>query len=410
MKVWIKLLIGSVLGIILGFLLPHENETLMAILSWLEGYAIQIGRYAVAPALLFSLTIAIYELRQDGGFWGLILRSVILMALCTVVVLFIGIVVIQMLPSPRIPILIEERVEHISLGTGENFLELFPSNMFSVLISEGTYLLPLWVFAFFLGIGLSYDRNYTKPVIAMLDSLSRIFYHILSFFSEILAPAMIVLCSYWAVRYSGALRFGIYRDLLLLLGIFSTVLGFGILPLFLYLLPGHPNPWAILYGSLGPAITAYFSGDINFTLPVLLRHAKENLGTRRRLNTITLTLFSTFCRAGSAMVAALSFIVIIKSYSSLGVTMGDLFAIGFQSFLISFMLARHPGSAAFTALAVLCLQYGRGYEAGYLILRPIAFYLVGIGTFLDAQIASFATFALARITGFQEDKSIRYYI
>jgi Na+/H+-dicarboxylate symporter len=282
--------------------------------------------------------------------------------------------------------------------------------MFSALFSDGIQLLPLCVFAFFLGMGLSYDRNYTKPVISLIDSLSRIFYHIASFFSEILGLIIIVLAAYWAIRFRGALQSEVFRDLILLLGIFSAVLGFGILPLFLYFIKPKVNPWVALYGSLGPALGAFFSGDSNFSIPVIFRHVKENLGVRRRSNTVTVALFAAFGRAGSAMVAAASFIVIIKSYSSLGITLADVASIGLRAALISFLLARHPGDAAYTALAALCLGYGRGYEAGYLILKPLAFYLIACGTFLDVMINCFCSFALARTGNFQEDRKPRLFI
>jgi Na+/H+-dicarboxylate symporter len=321
-----------------------------------------------------------------------------------------GIIVTLIFPPARIPISIEEQLSMISLGVSENVLEIFPGNMFSALVSESSYLLPVYIFAFFLGMGFSYDRNYTKPVVSLTDSLSRIFYYIASFFSEILGFVMILLAAYWAIRYHGAIRAEVFRDLILLLGTFSVVLGFGILPLFLYILQPKTNPWIVLYGSLGPAIAAFFSGDINFTLPVLVRHVKENLGARRRSNTVTISLFTIFGRAGSAMVAAAAFIVIIKSYSSLKINPADIFSIGVRAFLISFFLARHPGDGAFAALGVLCLGFGRGYEAGYLILKPLAFYLIAIGTFLDVMLASFGSFALAKINGFQEEKSPRHFI
>jgi Na+/H+-dicarboxylate symporter len=258
--------------------------------------------------------------------------------------------------------------------------------------------------------GLSYDRNYTKPVIALVDSLSRVFYHIASFFSEILGFVMIVLSAYWAIRFHNVLKADIFRDLILLLGVFSAVLGFGILPLFLYFFRPKTNPWKVLYGSLGPALAGFFSGDINFTLPVLFRHAKENLGTRRRSNAVIIPLFAAFGRAGSAMVAAAAFIVIIKSYSSLGITTGDVFAIAGRAMIISFLLAGHPGNGAYTALAVLCLGSGRGFEAGYLILKPLAFYLIAVGTFLDIMIASVAAYGISRSSGFQEDREVRQFI
>jgi Na+/H+-dicarboxylate symporter len=410
MKVWFKLLIGALLGILFGFILPFDNQAVLGALAWLEGLAIQIGRYTVLPVLVFSLTVSVYELRQDGQFWRLVLRSLLVIAGSAVFVIAAGMLVTLFFPPARIPILIEEQLEQVSLDTVESVLEVFPSNMFAALAGEGVYLLPACVFAFFCGMGLSYDRNYTKPVIAFLDSLSRIFYHIASFFSEILALVIIAISAYWALRFHGVLRADVFRDLIYLLGIFSVVLGFGILPLFLYFFRPKSNPWRVLYGSLGQAIGGFFSGDINFTMPLLFRHIKENLGVRRRSNTVTITLFTAFGRAGSAMVAAAAFIVIIKSYSSLGITMRDIVVIGGRAFFISFLLAQHPGDGAYAALAVLCLGYGRGFEAGYLILKPLAFYLIAIGTFLDVMILSLASYGIARVSGFQEDKSLRHFI
>jgi Na+/H+-dicarboxylate symporter len=410
MKVWLKLLIGSLLGVLLGFFLPYENQTILSGLAWFESLALRIGRYSAVPILIFSLTIAIYELRQDGQFWKLVFQSFLIIAGSALFIITMGIIITLIFTPARIPISIEEQLSMISLGVSENVLELFPGNMFSALVSESVYLLPVYIFAFFLGMGFSYDRNYTKPVISFTDSLSRIFYYVASFFSEILGFVMILLAAYWAVRYHGVIRAKVFRDLILLLGIFSVVFGFGILPLFLYALRPKTNPWTVLYGSLGPAIAAFFSGDINFTLPVLVRHVKENLGARRRSNTVTISLFTIFGRAGSAMVAAATFIVIIKSYISLKINPADILSIGGRAFLISFFLARHPGDGAFAALGVLCLGFGRGYEAGYLILKPLAFYLIAIGTFLDVMLASFGSFALAKINGFQEEKSPRHFI
>ncbi|MCL2879377.1 MAG: cation:dicarboxylase symporter family transporter [Treponema sp.] len=410
MKIWLKLFLGGFIGVIAGILLPSGNQHVLDALAWLERLAIGIGRYALLPMLFFSLTVAVYELRQDGQFWRLIFESFILIVGCAVFVIAAGIIVTLIFPPSRIPILIEQQMDAVTLGTADNVLDIFPSNMFSALAGDGIYMMPVYVFAFFLGMGLSYDRNYTKPVISLVDSLSRIFYYIASFFSEILAIVMIALSAYWAIRFHNVLRADIFKDIIVLFGIFTAVLAFGILPLFLYFVKPKCNPWVVLYGSLGQALASFFSGDINFTLPVAFRHLKENLGIRRRSSTVTMTVFTIFGRAGSAMIAAASFIVIIQSYVSLEITAGDVFIIGANAFLISFLLARCPGNGAYMALAALCLAYGKGYESGYLILKPIAFYLISIGTFLDIMIATFATHVIARINGFQEDKRIDHFI
>ncbi|MDR2922072.1 MAG: cation:dicarboxylase symporter family transporter [Treponema sp.] len=409
MKVWIKLLIGAILGIALGHFAP-DSQRFMDSLVWLEQFVLGIGRYAIIPVLVFSLAISVYELRQDGQFWPLVIKNILLIAGISVFVIGVGVLVTLAFPTVRIPIIAEEQLDVIRLDVAENIKELFPYNMFSVLAGEGVYLFPVYVFAFFFGMGLSYDKNYSKPIISITDSLSRIFLHILSFFIELLGFIMIVLSAYWMIRFKGVLQAGIFFNLVLLLGLIAVVLGFGIFPLFLYLVRPKVNPWAVLYGSLGPAIAAFFSGDINFTLPVLIRHTKENFGVRRRSNVVSLTLFSSFCRAGSAMVAAVAFIFIFKSYSRTGISFSGVMSIGIRAFVISFLLARHPGDGAYTALAVLCLGYGQGFEAGCLILKPMAFYLVAVGTFLDVMIASFSAYAIARLNGYIEEKHMKHFV
>jgi len=410
MKVWIKFLIGSILGMFIGFLLP-DSEAVFQGLAWLEKLAIGVGRYSVIPVLVFSLTVAVYELRMDEQFWSMILKNFIFIIIASAFVIFLGILVTMIFSPGRIPIETVEQLEVMGLNVGDNILAIFPHNMLSVLGTNGAYLFPLCVFAFFLGMGLNYDRNYSKPVISLVDSLSRIFYHVASFFSEIFGFVLIFLSAFWAVRFSDILQAKVYKDLIILLGAFSVVLCFGIMPLFLYMLKPKTNPWRVLYGFLGPAITAFFSGDVNFAIPVLMSHSKENFGIRRRSSALSMTLFTTFCRCGSAMVAAAAFIVIIKSYSYLRIGTLDLLTIGVFAFGISFVLARNPGDGAFIALAALCLSYGGGeYRAGYLILKPMAFYLIAIGAFIDVMLNAFGTYVIARMNGFIEEKNLVHFI
>ncbi|MDR0302042.1 MAG: dicarboxylate/amino acid:cation symporter [Treponema sp.] len=411
MKVWVKLLIGSVLGMIIGFLLPADNVNVISFFQWLEKLALGIGRYAVVPVLVFSLTIAIYELRQDNQFWPMILKNAVIIIIAAVFVISAGIIVTMFVSPGRIPIEKVEQIEMSGLDTAASITEIFPSNMLSVLAGNGIYLLPVCVFAFFLGMGLNYNRSYSKPILTIIDALSRIFYHIASFFTEILGFILIVLSAYWAIRFHSIVEAKVYKDLIIMLGIFSVVLCFGILPLFLYFLKPKVNPWRILYGLLGPSIAAFISGDINFTIPVLQSHLKENFGIKRRSGSLSTALFLTFCRCGSAMVAAAAFIVIIKSYSYLKIAPLDILSIALRALLISFLLARHPGDGAYIALAALCLGYGGGeYRAGYLILKPLAFYLVAIGAFIDITLSAFGSYIAARTSGFIEEKNLVRYI
>jgi Na+/H+-dicarboxylate symporter len=408
MKIWVKLIIGSAFGLLLGYLLPENNLAISQILDFFKKIAIGVGRYAAAPIILFSLTIGIYELRQDRKFGPLLFRCFIILAVVSAFVITLGICVTLIFSPDRIPVLIEQQAEEISFSPARNMLDIFPANTF--LLNDSSYIFPLCVFAFFLALGLCYDKNYSKQIILIIDSLSRIFFNIASFLSEILGLLIIALSAYWAVKYKEVLSAGVFTSVIRMTLIYALILALFVLPALLFFVTRVKNPWKALYGCLGPAIAAFFSGDYNFTIPMLIMHLKENLGIRRRANSVTTMLFSTFGRSGSAMTACVAFIVIIQSYSSLSIPVNDVVSIGITAFCLSFLLARNSADAAFTALAVLCARYGHGFETSYLILKPIAFYLISIGTFIDVIITALGSFAAARLNGFQEDKPAPRFI
>ena len=400
MKVWVKLFSGAVIGVVLGMVLPFQENSLLArAIEFLPQLALRIGRYTAPPLVVFSLTIAIHQLRQEGKFWSLVGKSFLVILATTAIVLTFGIGAARLLfPNGRIPIVVENVAEVAPLATAESALELFPSNMLSVPAGDGLFLFPLCIFAFFLAIGLSYDKTYSKPLLSLCDSLSRIFFHIAAFLSELLGIVIIVLAAYYAWQYRIVLTKGIFSGLFRLLLIITLSLSFVALPLLLYLFrpPKKLAPWKKLYGSLGPAIAAFFSGDINFTLPVLFLHNKENLGVNRRVNAVAPLLYATIGRAGSAIVAAVSFIVILQSYSSLELEFAQIAQIWIRALLLSLMLGRNSGDGALAALAALCLWAPEGFKTGYLILKPIGFFLIACATLVDCMAAALGTYAIAR--------------
>ncbi len=410
MKVWIKILIGSVLGIVLGILLPQGNFTVLAALDWFEALALRLGRYALAPLLFFSLAISVYELRQDGKMWSLVGKTLLVIISSTAVLIGLGLLAINLFPPARVPILKEGVTEAITLNVPQNILEAFPENAFSALFTGGNNFLPLIVLAFFLGAGLSYEKTRTKTITNMVDSFARVSYYVSAFFSELLGILAIALSAYWAVRFRDALKLEAMREIFLFFALVTAFVVLVLLPATLYLFGARTNPWKQLYGASGPLLAAFFSGNYHYCMPILFRHAKENHGVRRRANTVTVTMFSLFGRGGSAMISVMALFVILRSYSSLALEANHIMGIFLVSFGTSFALARHPGTGAYVSLALLCAWYGHDFEAGYLILKPIAFYLASLGAIIDIAIASLGTWAIAKLEDHQEEREIIHFI
>lgn len=407
MKIWIKLLAGSIIGVLLGiFLKPAATE----VFAYISELVINIGRYAIFPLLLFSVAVGTFELKNDKKILRIYGRTILYLAVSSLLLAVLGAVSVLLMAPERIPIVIEEEILFSTPGIKEILLTVFPRNLFQLFNDSGGFLLPVYFLAFFLGLNFTFDRLVTRPAVQFFDSMSRIFYHINTFVLEIIGLGMVALSAYLVLQTVATPELGLYSQLMLVLGIDTAIVLFGVYPGLLYLLADKKNPFRWLYAVLAPAIAGMVSGDNYFTLGFLIRNGKENLGIPRKIGSATFPLFALFGRAGTAMVSAVSFIVILKSYSSLGITALDFVWVVVFSFLTSFTLGSIPGLGAFVALSALCSLYGSGYEEGYLILRPVASLLVSFAVLLDVVTASFASMLVARHEKQQQEVEIKEYV
>ena len=110
------------------------------------------------------------------------------------------------------------------------------------------------------------------------------------------------------------------------------------------------------------------------------------------------------------MVTSVSFILILRSYSSLGLAFAELVWVALFSFLVSFALGGVPGLGVFVSLSVLSSMFGAGYQEGYLILKPVAPLLVCFGVLLDVVTSSLASMLVARHEKMQKDIELGEFV
>jgi Na+/H+-dicarboxylate symporter len=409
MKIWIKLLIGSALGIAIGMLLHPEASSSKALVFLLE-FAIRIGRYAFLPLMFFSLPIAVFELYEDKRLVPVLGKTALLSVVSVFAATALGAASAFLLKPDRIPLASETSATEPLASAGDLILGLFPRNAFEALVSGGDGLAPLLILAVILGLAFSFDQAVTKPAVSLFDSFSRILYQINSFFVEILAVFTIIaaLCNTRAFRT--ALSLHLYRGLLASVGIEVLFVVLIVIPAILYFAGGKKNPFPILYAFLAPALAALVSGDLFFGAGTLAKHSKESLGIRRRIGTLTLPVALLLGRAGTSLVTATSFIVVLNSYSNLGLTPGNLFWLLLFVPLSSLLLGFSPGKGPSAALALLSSLYGRGFETGYLLVAQAALPLLLAGAFLDTVWAGCVSWLVAKSEGMATEREIRRYI
>jgi aerobic C4-dicarboxylate transport protein len=399
MKLWMKLLGGVVLGLLLGLYVPVFGGDGGDLFAFLSKLVVNIGRYMVFPLCFLGGAVAMYELRTERRLGAVFPFLLLFIVLGTLGLVSLGVLGITALRPSRIPIIIEQQAAQPRPDFGSLLLQIFPDNLFAIFGRNGDFILPLIFFAFFFGLNLTFNRQISQPVVLLLDSLNRIFYHINSFITEFLGFGALALAAWFMVGLRAVKGLELFTELLVVVATVMVVAVGVILPLVLYLFLEKRNPYLWLYSQISPALFAFFSGDLLATLGVALRHGKEDLGIPRKVGAVCYPVATLFCRGGTAMVTGVCFIAVLRSYSSLEIGIFQTLWIIVAAFVISFLLPAAPTGGLFVSLSLISSAYGRGMEEGYLILMPVIFLLGRIGAALDLILASFVSLLVAERLG-----------
>ncbi|MBP5463895.1 MAG: dicarboxylate/amino acid:cation symporter [Treponema sp.] len=409
MKIWIKYFVGILLGIAFAMVLPNTSKGSGDILDFIVEMVIRFGRYPLVIFLFFSISTACYKLRDEKlmlktGFWtfGIIVFS-------SALLVGIALVAATLIKLPRIPMTIESASAVPAIDFQGILRQLFPYTGIQSLLND-SYLLPCFIFAGLVGSGANDDKHAAAPAVAVFDSIARVAYIVMSFFTEILAVGMIALSCQWVIGFIALQKTGLYMHLFLFLLLLFVLTAFVLYPLLIRFLCGERHPYRVIYASIAPILAAFISGDANLTLPLLIRHGNESLGIRHRVNGVTYPLFSIFARGGAALVTSVCFIVILRSYSMLEIKMATIIWIGFYSFVFSFFLGEYPVGGTFLLLTILCIKHGGGYEAGYLLLREAAPILGCFAAAFDALTAMAGSYIVGAKTGSIERQELKKFI
>ncbi|MBQ1628464.1 MAG: dicarboxylate/amino acid:cation symporter [Treponema sp.] len=409
MKVWIKYLIAALFGIACAFILPANNSTVAAGINFITELTVRFGRYMVIPVVFFTTAVTFNRLRDNKllvktGLWtgGVIIISSFILTI-------IGLLSILIVKLPRIPITGEKETGTVILGIADLFRAILPYSAFDTL-NNGTFLLASYIFAMLIGIESFVDQTVFRPITILMDSASKLMYTISVVFTEFLAYGMIAILCSWTIQFRSVITSGVFTPMIIMLFVDFIIVAGIIYPLIIRYLCHDPHPYRILYASISSIITAFFSGDSNLVLQLNMRHCKESIGIRRRINGSIHPLFTIFARGGSSLVTTVGFIMIWRSYSSLNIPFTDILWITITSFGISFLLGGFPAGGAFVSLTVLCTLYSRSFETGFLLLKPAAPIICSFAAAFDVLTAMFGSYIVAVKTKCIEHHGIKHFI
>lgn len=409
MKVWIKYLIGVALGVVAAFILPRGNAVGVETVTFLTELFIRIGRYLVIPLLFTTAIISINKLRTSKLLWKTTGLTFLIVVVSSLILTAVGLISILLVKLPRIPITVDVATEIYHLDVKGLILSLFPYSGFEAL-REGSYLLVCLVFAFVIGWESASEETAFKPVFALADSLSNLFYNIANFITEIMAVLAIAIVCYWTINFRSVIEPGIYTSMIIMFVVDFVIVAGIIYPLIIHFVCHDPHPYKVLYASIAPMVLSFFSGDSNLVIPLANRHLRESLGIRRRCRGFTYPIFSIFARGGAALVSTISFILIWCSYSSLSIPVTDILWIFGISFGLSFLLGGIPSGGAFILLTIMCDRYAKGFETSFLLLKPASLVICSFAALFDTLTAMVGSYIVAVKTKMIEHHSITHFI
>ncbi len=395
MKLWIRMVVGTAVGLIVGAYLPVSPGDTLEFMETLAGLAVNLGRYAALPLLFFGVIIAIHELRETRTtlkVYGLAAAATVSVSLVTVL---FGTLITLLLAPRRIPPIFQEAFVPRIPNAAALFREVFPRNLFAVFADTGDFLLPLMVLAILIGLVLFHERTSVSPAIDLIDSLARVFYRLNAWILEALSVGLIAISAAWLMRLRAVPDLQLFAPLIWVVTGLAAFFVLIVIPGLVYLMGDRQNPLNWLYAMVAPTFVAFMSGDSYFAFGTVTRVAKENLGVSREAAAPILSLTTLFAKSGSAMVVAATFITLLRSYTALEIGFGQVLWIIGGSFLISFVLGRAPGATVIVGISLLANAYGQGMEGIFLILLPALPILTGIAVVVDTMTSTAITFITA---------------
>ncbi|HKK47621.1 MAG TPA: cation:dicarboxylase symporter family transporter [Alkalispirochaeta sp.] len=397
MKIWMRYLLGTGTGVLVGVAVPLSGGDTYILLQELSAIVFRVGRFLLFPMVFFAAIVAMDELRDDRTAVKTLITTAVALGVALFFAVIIGALSVLVMQPQRIPPMVQEG----RAGTPPEILsiltEVIPGNAFRLFVAGDNMLLMIVLFGMIVGATLRYDREITSPISLVADSANRILYRLNAGLVQVIGFALIIPAAMVVAGTRQTDDLMLFGQLLLVVVTATLLVGTVAYPLALYLLDRErARPLAWLYRMTPPAVAALVSGDVFFAAATYSRVSNENQGIPRPVGGVVPPLMAVFGRAGTALVSVAAFLLVIRSYTALEIGVAAVVELSVTGILYSFLLGRHPAGGVMILLSYLSLRYGRGMEESYLILLPVMPLLERIGAWLDIMTVGFVAQVVAQ--------------
>jgi DAACS family dicarboxylate/amino acid:cation (Na+ or H+) symporter len=354
MKLWVKILIALLLGVVSGIILGPYAIYFKPIGSLF----LNLINMIIVLLILSSMTLGITSIHDPKKLGRVGIKTLFLYLSTTAMAILIGLVMADVfkpgdglnLPMPTTPI--KESTASIS----EILLSIIPSNPIAAM-AQGNFI-QIIIFSVFLGISINLAGDKGRPLLEFFESLADVMSRMTAIVMAFSPYGVFAIMAWVAGSFGVAVLIPLLKFLVayyLACGIHMLVVYCGMLKFIAKL-----NPWPFFKG-MGDAIMVAFSTcSSSATLPVSMHCAQKNLGISKNITSFVLPLGSTVNMNGAAIFQAMSALFIAQAYE-INLSMQSILTIVVTATLSAIGAAGIPGTG-FIMLSVVVSSAGLPIE------------------------------------------------
>mgnify|MGYP000868284444 CR=1 FL=1 len=346
MKLWTKILLGLVLGVLAGVFLP----SFALFVKPVGDIFIQAIKMLIVPLIFSSLVVGVTGLKDPKKMGRIGMKTFAMYLLTTAVAITIGLGIGTILqPGAGIELSTTATIQAKEAAPfSETLINLIPKNPVKAM-ADGN-VLQIIVFAILFGISLNLAGKAAEPLVKVIDGIAEAMYKLTAIVMELAPYGVFALMAYVAQAYGLSVLvplmkvlFGIYLGCIV-----HAVVTLGGSVAFLARL----NPVRFFKGIIDALAIGYSTASSSGTLPVTIRCARKTLGVSDTISSFVLPLGATINMDGTAMYQGVAALFVAQAYG-IDLTMGNYVTIILTSTLASIGSAGVPGAGLIMLTLVL---------------------------------------------------------
>jgi dicarboxylate/amino acid:cation (Na+ or H+) symporter, DAACS family len=354
MKLWAKILIGLLLGVVVGLLMGSAG----AYLRPLGTIFLSLINMLVVPLVFASMALGVMSISDPRKLGRVGIKTLLMFLVTTVISIVIALAAVKLL-RPGVGVGLTAMAETtIPAPTpiGKLLLNIFPTNPIKAM-AEGD-MLQVIVFSVFLGIAVNLTGEKAQPVRRFLEGLADVMYRLTNIVMQFAPFVVFGLMAYVAGTFGWQVLLPLLQLLLTNYIAFAVHVGLVFVGILVFLARVKPGPF--FKGMSDAIVMAFSTNSSSATLPVSLHCAQENLGVSKNISNFVLPLGSTINMNGAAIGQAIAAVFIAQAYG-IELGWGSLLAIIATATISAVGAAGIPGTG-FLMLSVVVSSAGLPLE------------------------------------------------